>query len=181
MTVITDEYRSSQVELHARHPDYGSECLNYVKELLHWIEADGYDSLLDYGAGKGRLGAAMADAARKGDLRRTLSFEMYDPAVKELSVLPEPAELVVSIDVLEHVELECEAEVLKHIASLTERCVFLTIGLKPAAKILADGRNAHINLKSPEAWLATLHGYFRHRGSRVTSDERSLVFMGFPR
>jgi hypothetical protein len=51
--------------------------------------------ILDYGAGKGRLGAEMNKL-----LQQPFEQRCYEPAVAAWSAAPEPSDLVASIDVL---------------------------------------------------------------------------------
>ena len=55
--------------------------------------------MLDYGAGKGRLGEALRKM-----LPNPPVIHCYDPAAPEWAGEPAPCEMVVCIDVLEHVE-----------------------------------------------------------------------------
>ena len=84
----------------------------------------------------------------------------YDPCVEKYSEPPKPADILLCTDVLEHVEPEKTAEVLKHISSLTLNVCYLVIDLLPAVKTLPDGRNAHINLHSTGWWLDALSDAF---------------------
>jgi len=111
-------------------------------------------TLLDYGCGKGYVLSELRDKYP------SVTCEGYDPAVKMFSGLPNKKyDCVFSNDVLEHIEPEHIAEVLKHINSLTEKYIWLRIDTKPARKILPDGRNAHILLKSPEWWMDQIYTY----------------------
>ena len=62
---------------------------------------------------------------------------------------------------MEHIEPEYLDEVLKHIASLTIRCCLMRVSLLPAAKILDDGRNAHLILETPEWWTERIGKFFK--------------------
>ena len=105
------------------------------------------NSLLDYGCGKGYILSELRDKYKN------TFCEGYDPAVKMFSALPNKTyECVFSNDVLEHVETHYVEEVLKHINDLSTKYVWLRIDTKPARKVLPDGRNAHITLKSTEWW-----------------------------
>lgn len=94
-----------------------------------------------------------------------VKVQCYDPGVPEYEEMPEPAEMVVCIDVLEHIEPDLIDDVLDHLESLTEKVLFATVHMLPAGKILPDGRNAHLIQKPPAWWLPkflerfTLKGY----------------------
>ena len=87
--LISDEYRRLQSELH-RNPAYGSASQEYAKLVAEVMTVMGTDELLDYGAGKGRLGAALEKM-----LDRELVIHHYDPAIPEWSDPPAPCGLVV--------------------------------------------------------------------------------------
>ena len=56
-------------------------------------------------------------------------------------------------DVLEHIEPECLEHVLDDLQRLTRKVAFLNIATRPAKKILADGRNAHLIQQQLPFWL----------------------------
>lgn len=117
------------------------------------------DHLLDYGAGH--------NLSLRENLKpeRNIKYQAYDPGVPELADDPVPAEMVVCIDVLEHIEPECLEDVLDHLEELTEKVLFATIHTGPAGKKLPDGRNAHLIQKAYDWWLPkfverfVLHGF----------------------
>ncbi len=109
--------------------------------------------ILDYGCGQGQLKQAI-DAANAGyDV-----FE-YDPAIIGKEALPAPAEFIVCVDVLEHIEPDKIDAVLEHIFSLMGKGGFFIISMCLTKVWLPDGRNAHILLKPVEWWLAKLNNF----------------------
>ena len=114
------------------------------------------NSVLDYGTGKGKLVERL-----KRELPDSIKIMGYDPAVEEWKEKPnEPVDILVSLDVLEHIEMESIDAVLKDIARLTKNFCYLVIDLQPAIKKLADGRNAHILLAPPEWWVTRVSQLF---------------------
>ena len=53
--LISDDYRRMQQELH-KNPNYGVASVEYAPLVAQVMDAVGARELLDYGAGKGRLG-----------------------------------------------------------------------------------------------------------------------------
>jgi len=98
-------------------------------------------SVLDYGCGKASL-----------SLHLPFTITSYDPAITKFAEEPEPADVVVCVDVMEHVEEPYVDVVLDHLKQLTRKVMLLHIALIPAKKQLPDGRNAHITLKPVEWW-----------------------------
>jgi hypothetical protein len=144
--LISEGYRALNKELHERRPDYGASGAKWagrVAEAAKWINAA---SILDYGCGKQSLGMALSH----------LIVLNYDPAIEGLDKPPEPADLVVCGDVLEHVEPEYLDAVLDDIARCTLKGAFLVISTQAAVKTLADGRNAHLIQKHEDWWLPKL-------------------------
>jgi hypothetical protein len=176
--LVTDEYRAEQERMHRDVPDYGVECLKYVDTIARIIIEQRLTTMLDYGAGKGRIVPALGKVINATPYAGEVSLELslYDPGVPEIAELPGPAQLVTCIDVLEHVEPQFTINVLNDIRRCTEQLAFITIGLQPAAKVLSDGRNAHINLRSADEWTGMLLKHF----SLVycINKGRSLVFLG---
>ena len=112
-------------------------------------------SLLDYGCGSQR---SLLKAVK---LPATVLYEGYDPAIPEYSEAPLPAELVVCIDVLEHIEPDLLDNVLDHLATLCDPFGLFSIHTDPADKTLPDGRNAHLTQEPQAWWLQRLQARFR--------------------
>ena len=57
-TLITEEYRQMQATLH-QNPNYGVASVQYAPTVAEILKQIGPTELLDYGAGKGRLGETL--------------------------------------------------------------------------------------------------------------------------
>ena len=141
MSLITEEYRQMQADLH-KNPNYGVSSTIFAPIVDLVIEDHQLTELLDYGAGKCRL---------RDSLTQSVKYYPYEPSNPEMSNKPEPRELVCCIDVLEHIEPECLDDVLDDLQRLTLKYGLFTIHTGPAQKILPDGRNAHL-IQEPWAW-----------------------------
>lgn len=153
-TTITESYRAQQAALHAQG-NYGLAALQYGEPVSALIEICGARTLLDYGCGSKR---SLLKVLR---LPPGVRYEGFDPAVPEYAAPPQPAHLVVCIDVLEHIEPELLDNVLDHLAALCDPFGFFTIHTGPAGKLLADGRNAHLIQQPPQWWLPQLQKRFK--------------------
>lgn len=150
--LATPDYLKQQAELHATG-QYGKASLAYGDTVSGLVEASQAKTLLDYGCGSLRSLASV--------LNCDVQYQGYDPAVPAFSGDPDPAELVVCIDVLEHIEPDCLDAVLAHLKSKVERLAFITIHTGPAFKVLSDGRNAHLIQQDEGWWLPKLMSGFR--------------------
>ena len=149
-SLISEDYRKLQQELH-RNSDYGTASLEFAPIVAKVMEATGSYEILDYGAGKGRLGQRLDDMYEK-----PVTIHHYDPAIPEWSMSPEPCRLVACIDVLEHIEPERLENVLDDLKRVTAGVGVFTVHTGPADKVLKDGRNAHLIQKPPSWWLPKL-------------------------
>lgn len=143
--LITEDYRRLQQQLH-ENPQYGIASVGYAPLVAQVIEAIGAQELLDYGAGKGRLGQTL-----KQQLKRPLTIRHYDPAIPEWAATPAPSRLVACIDVLEHIEPSLIDNVLDDLQRVTAGVGVFTVDTGAAMKVLPDGRNAHL-IQQPTAW-----------------------------
>ena len=155
MSLITEDYRAQNAALHRSRPDYGTTAIGYALFINKAVRAMGLETVLDYGAGKGML------KSEARELKLDLDIQEYDPAIESISEVPtEPADLLVCIDVLEHIEPDCLESVLAHMESLTGQAAFVTVCCRKAKKTLADGRNAHLIVKPQAWWLRKLLRYW---------------------
>ena len=152
MKTISNDYLVQQKQLH-QNAGYGTASLIYAPLILDILEATGFRSICDYGAGKCRLGLVLK--------RKVKQFDYYpvDPAFPEYG-LARPAELVTCIDVLEHIEPSYLDGVIAELESLTTHVGVFSIHTGPAKKFLADGRNAHLIQQSSYWWMEKLLPHF---------------------
>lgn len=149
---ITPAYLAEQKILHADPRGYGTKGRKWADEVESIIARLGkIDAVLDYGCGGNTLAAELASRGH-----RTRS---YDPAIPAFAHDPLRSDLVTCTDVLEHVEEPCVAAVLEHLAALTRRQLFVVISLVETAKLLSDGRQAHITLKPAPWWVTGIEGF----------------------
>lgn len=141
--LISADYLEEQIRLHAAPRGYGQRGYKWADTVLMLAKQHGCASALDYGCGQGSLAKAVVP---------TLPIREYDPAIPGKQRLPEPADLVICTDVLEHIESDRIWFVMQHLAQLTRRVAFVVVSTVPASKTLSDGRQAHILLRSVEWW-----------------------------
>lgn len=142
--LISPEYRALNRELHENRPDYGTSGHKWANIVQQVVADEACVSALDYGCGKQTLSQALGNPRwLKG----------YDPAVEGLGEHPDPADMVICGDVLEHVEPDCIDAVLDDIERVMLKMGLFVVATRPAVKTLGDGRNAHLIVKPPRWWL----------------------------
>lgn len=149
---ISDDYRAEQRRLH-ENPRYGVASIGYASLVESLLKLGKCATLSDYGAGKCNLRSAL------GPSFDAIEYLPYDPAFPEYGP-PRPADLLVCIDVLEHVEPERLDQCLDELASITRRLALFTVHTGPARKTLSDGRNAHLTQEPADWWLHKLTARF---------------------
>jgi hypothetical protein len=146
---ISRDYIFQNKMLHSMDPSYGCSAANYITMVRDLYNNSGFKTLLDYGCGKGTLS-------------RGLDFPIweYDPAIEGKDQVARPADLVVCIDVLEHIEFDYLDYVLKDLKRCTNKLCFATICSVPSSKVLSDGRNAHLIQQDIDWWRDVLSKFF---------------------
>ncbi len=152
MATISSEYREQQQTLH-QDSTYGRASLGYAPLVINILEKSGFRSISDYGAGKCRLKDELSH------FFKSFEYYPYDPAFPEYGN-PQPADLAVCIDVLEHIEYDYLESVLEDLKKITSKIGLFTIHTGPAKKVLADGRNAHLIQQDASWWLEKLIPHF---------------------
>jgi SAM-dependent methyltransferase len=128
-----------------------------LRHFHHWIKSNliySYCSpkqgkkldILDYGCGK---------AQHHPD---SWNSYKYDPAIPQFSTKPDKNkkfDLVLCVDVLEHIPEESLPEIIKELFEYSNKWVFCTAAVKEAGKTLPNGMNAHATVK-PEDWWKEL-------------------------
>lgn len=156
--LISEEYRNLNRDLHSDIPEYGKSIrtiesgFEMANKLIGVTKSE---TVLDYGCGKGRLVESLQ--ARWP----SVAVSGYDPAVESFSEQPAVSDVVVSFDVMEHIEPECLTNVLAHIKELTRVVALIEIATTPAMKTLRDGRNAHLIVESHAYWKDLLERHWR--------------------
>lgn len=157
--LITPEYKEQQRAMHeSKRINYGTVGEKYGETVAQMVDVMEVDSILDYGAGHNM------SLRKTFKPTRSVTYSAYDPGVPELADPPKPAQMVVCIDVLEHIEPGCLDAVLDHLEDLTEEVLFATVHTGPAGKKLPDGRNAHLIQNPYEWWLPKFIERFTLKG-----------------
>ena len=161
MKLISDEYKRLLEKTHREDKKWGRDGHCWAGLVGYYACKYRAQMILDYGCGKGTLKATLGPVF---DAELITCYE-YDPGIPEKNNWPQGdiryADMVVSTDVLEHIEPDCVIDTLYHMKMIFRKVVFLTISTRPANKILPDGRNVHLTLMSKEAWMDQLRKVFQ--------------------
>jgi hypothetical protein len=143
----------------------------YLKDLMHLVlNVEKAKSILDYGCGKALLYSPTKYNKLRLDksgsqLKKSLPelwgldyYALYDPGYKEYNKLPKGKyDGVICTDVIEHIdENDCDW-ILEEILSFSKKFVFISIACYKALKTFTNGKNVHVNVKSPEYWKEKLN------------------------
>jgi hypothetical protein len=147
--LITEDYREQNRLLHASDKTFGVGARKKVQLILDLERKYNTRDILDYGCGK-------------MDLQNALGYPIqnYDPCVAECAEEPKPARLLVSLDVLEHVEPELLDNVLQHMKGLMLEAGLLIIAPRLSSAILPNGENAHRIVQPKPWWVEQVKKYF---------------------
>jgi 2-polyprenyl-3-methyl-5-hydroxy-6-metoxy-1,4-benzoquinol methylase len=148
--LISDTYRQQNALLHKSKTKYGQRGHRHLKIVSKLRKKYKCTSVLDYGCGT-------------GDLSKKAPYWVsnYDPAIDEYSKLPEPADLIVCTDVMEHIEPELLDNVMGHLKELTQKFAYFVIATRPdTSKTLPDGSNPHKIVNDAKWWVNKLSEYF---------------------
>lgn len=135
--LISEGYREQLKQV-----EWGGGGHKWASKIQKRITLFPSPTVLDYGCGSGSL---------RKQLRDCLVRE-YDPAVSGKDQDPEPADIVVCVDVLEHIEPDKLQRVLQHLYNLTIKMALFVIATRPAEKRLPDDRNAHLIIDNAAWW-----------------------------
>lgn len=143
--MISQEYKKILNEIHSTSP-FGKRG-KVPKELAAFIDNINPSTILDYGCGKGRLVSKLKEVyPEKTIIGYDPGNQAFDIDIKNLKV-----DLLISTDVLEHIEPEHIDSTLKFLSSRS-RYVYHLIACCPAKLILPDGRNAHLIIENQQWW-----------------------------
>jgi len=137
----------------------GEALAEYKHEIFNLIKENNISTILDYGCGKAKFHPILFNNPKVPGSPMGITITGYDPAVPQFTNKPSGIyNLVLCIDVMEHIQEDKIDEVLKDILQYGDH-VFMTITCYPAIQILNNGQNAHYTVKEPEWWKEKLSNY----------------------
>lgn len=167
--LCSPSYRAQLNQMFARGAWSGGGEL-YLDEIVRLCTKVSATSVLDYGCGNVDLAALLKQSGRL----TKIEVQSYDPGVPSCTALPRPADVVVCVDVLEHVEPDKVPSVIEHLHSLTLRIALIAIATRPADKRLPDGRNAHLTIDNASWWYGQLRRVGGWKGTVLENDQMGV-------
>jgi SAM-dependent methyltransferase len=156
--LASDAYAAQLKKLHSDSKAFGvgNVTAKHYPTIRNVIQKRSFCSVLDYGCGKGHF-IQYAKQNLPG-----LRVEGFDVASDEYAILPSgPFDMVVCLDVMEHVEFGALSNVLGEIRERTGEVFICSVANYPAGKTLPDGRNAHVTQMPFGYWFSMFSGFFR--------------------
>ena len=132
---------------------YGTSSVKYLRYLRPEITLLHPKSIIDFGCGQ----SIFLDCLNLG---YDVEYHRYDPAIPAYSKLGnEKVDLLVNIDVLEHIE---EPDLDRVLSKMSGACrnAIIVVDTVPAKHTLPDGRNAHVSLHPHDWWQERLTRHF---------------------
>jgi hypothetical protein len=165
--MFSPEYKTIQEKFHIDRPDYGTSGKVYSEQVFNVARSLQTRDILDYGCGKCTLAKSLPFA-----------IQNYDPFIPEYAAAPNPADLVVCTDVMEHVEDGYVNSVLADIKQLAKKAAFFQIATRSAGKTLPDGRNAHLIVAPSQWWIEKLNRFFEPVSFQAIPG--GFFYLGYP-
>ena len=144
--LISDHHRVLYQQYYAAHPPCVLRPHRWQPLVERLVQATGALSILDYGCGPA------ANLARFAPWL----VHNYDPGVPEFAGAPAPADLVVCMHALEHVEPDCLGAVLAHLRVCTSGYVLVVVSCQSSTKLLPDGTPWHTCVHNGAWWQTRL-------------------------
>lgn len=164
--LISTGYQGELQDMHARVKDWGSDGHKQARTVKELITRFGARTILDYGCGKETLRDALAPEGMR--------IQGYDPGIAGKAGMPKPVDLVVCMDVLEHVEPKHLTAVLAHIERVAEVAAYFCISTRSANATLPGGRNAHLIVKEGNWWLEKIGECGFDRIETISHSDREI-------
>lgn len=155
---VMHEQGDSRLNIAPENMFPGQSLPPHAGRIKQLIDKFGVQSVLDYGAGKGRQYLPMQVSVEGGltypDIPSFwgVTVRCYDPAYGPHNELPsEKYDAVVCTDVLEHCPEDDIAWIVDELFSYATKFVYANVACYPAKKTLPNGENAHATIQ-PVAW-----------------------------
>ena len=170
MKLYSDSYIEMLEPMVSDH-GMGNTGPKYKNQILEVYKEYACTNMLDYGAGWGSLKDSLQPS--------TIPILEYEATRKDTLENRIKSDLLVCVDVLEHIELPYLENVFNDLKALTGIVSFITISTRASSKLLPDGRNAHLIIKPRKFWLKNYNKYFNTY--KMTENVDTIILIGNPK
>jgi SAM-dependent methyltransferase len=150
-------------KFHASNQEHwvGEALAEYKHNIYEIIKNNNIKTILDYGCGKAKFHSILFNNKKIPGSPLGIDITKYDPAIAQYANKPTGTyDLVLCIDVMEHVQEDKVDEVLKDIFQLfSNRSIFNNYLLSCNCRYYLNGKNAHYTIKEPDWWKEKLKPY----------------------
>lgn len=174
--MIRPEYVEQLKKQREANPAWGGSAVrNAGDHVVRYIQRHpAIKTVLDFGSGVGTLKRYVEQNVVR-PMDNPVSITEYDPSVPGKDVTPTATfDLIITTDVLEHVERESLDETLDWIAEHSRR-QFHHIDCNNTNHILPDGRDVHLIVRPPHWWESYLNreGWTQTYAASIRQRKRS--------
>jgi len=147
----------------------GKSTLAYAPIIKNIIQNENIKNMIDYGCGKGNfykngfnLGSNTIPPLRD---YWGIKIKLYDPCYEKYTKFEknENFDLLICIDVLEHIPEDDIEWILKRFFSISNKFIFINVACYKAIALLPDGKNAHINVQKPIWWSNKIQNLLKNQ------------------
>ena len=120
-----------------------NELVSLMPEVTASAKRNGVQTILDYGAGKGRMHEVLAS-------HTGASVRVYEPAIQRGH--PTRVDMTICLNVLDHCFVHDIPWILDEIFQISGKAVFASVHCYGSEMLLPNGDNAHITIRPPAWW-----------------------------
>lgn len=145
MSSLEDQLPGMYREMHAAGAFQGLSWEPHLRDLKNFLSFRESGRILDYGCGP--LGG-LAKHYGQGVVA-------YDPFVEKFAADPWKQDFTTffSCDVMEHLTLEQLHQLMRRLCKVEKiRFLFIVLSTRPANKLLPNGLNAHLTIRTAQWW-----------------------------
>ena len=152
----------------------GKATILFAETLKKIIKKNNCKTLLDYGSGKGDRYFNESYNSKKIKFPPLKNFwnvepTLFDPGVPHPMPKEKSFDIVISVDVLEHIPKQDLGWVVDEIFKYAKHVVFVNVACYSALATLSNGDNAHVSVFNPWWWI----GFFE----AIASKNKVKVFL----
>ena len=178
-------HKNGAANLPSKDTYNGRSTIIFADILKKVIDKNKCETLLDYGSGKGdryykeSIGPDKLKTYPPLKDFWNIKPTLYDPGVPYPKPTDKKFDIVISIDVLEHVPNQDLRWVIDEIFNFSKKIVFLNIACYPAIAKLKNNKNAHTSIFPPNWWYGFISAIALNHNKKIflicTTKEKSDI------